>query len=47
LVNKKKVTLSIDAKIYDSYKDYCEKNAFLLSKKIENYMRDELKNEKN
>lgn len=47
LVNKKKVTLSIDAKIYDSFRAYCEKNAFLLSKKVEIYMREQVKNEKN
>jgi hypothetical protein len=46
LIKKKKVTFSIDAKIYDSYREFCEKNAFLLSKKIEIYMREELKNEK-
>ncbi|MBW2975197.1 hypothetical protein KY366_05760 [Candidatus Woesearchaeota archaeon] len=43
---KKKVTLSIDSKIYDNYKRYCEENAIMLSKKIELYMKKELeKNE--
>ena len=40
---KKKVTLSIDAKIYDKYQKYCEENAIMLSKKIENFMKGELK----
>jgi len=43
---KKKVTLSIDSKIYDSYRDYCEENAIMLSKKVEIFMKKELeKNE--
>ena len=43
---KKKVTLSIDSKIYGSYRDYCRENAILLSKKIEIFMKKELeKNE--
>ena len=37
---KKKVTLSIDENIYDSFQKYCEKNAIVLSKKIEIIMRD-------
>jgi len=46
-LGKKKVTLSIDSKVYDSYKEYCEKNAILLSKKIELFMKKELdENEK-
>ena len=46
-MGKKKVTLSIDSKVYDSYKEYCEKNAILLSKKIELFMKKELdENEK-
>lgn len=32
---KKKVTLSLEAKVYDEFKDFCEKNAIMLSKKIE------------
>ncbi len=34
-MTKKKVTLNIDSKVYDSFKDYCERNAIVLSKKIE------------
>ncbi len=43
---KKKVTLSIESKVYDNYKDHCEKNAIMLSKKIELFMGRELKQEK-
>ncbi|MEM4271810.1 MAG: hypothetical protein QXD13_01840 [Candidatus Pacearchaeota archaeon] len=32
---KKKVTLSIDSKVYDNFKKYCEENAIMLSKRIE------------
>ena len=34
-MTKKKVTLSIDSKTYEVFKAYCEKNAIVLSKKIE------------
>ena len=35
----KKVTLSIDAGVYDKYQRYCEDNAVMLSKSIEIFMR--------
>lgn len=41
-MGKKKVTLSIDSNVYDSYKKYCEENAIMLSKKIELFMKKEL-----
>ncbi len=43
---KKKVTLSVDAKIYDRYREYCNENAIMLSKKIELYMKKELEKAK-
>ncbi|MBR9705005.1 DNRLRE domain-containing protein [Candidatus Pacearchaeota archaeon] len=46
MVEKKKVTLSIDTKIYDDFQKYCEENAIMLSKKIELIMKDMLKNKK-
>ena len=42
----KKVTLSIDTSIYDSFKKYCEENAVMLSKKVEIWMKKELENQK-
>ena len=39
-MGKKKVTLSLDSKVYDQFKDYCEENAIMLSKKIEIWIRD-------
>ena len=38
---KKKVTLSIESNTYDKFQKYCEKNAIMLSKRIEIFM-DEL-----
>lgn len=32
---KKKVTLSIESKVYTDFQKYCEENAIMLSKKIE------------
>ena len=43
---KKKVTLSIDSSVYDNFQKYCEKNAIVLSKKIEIVMHDILELEK-
>ncbi len=43
---KKKVTLSIDSEVYDSYKKHCEENAIMLSKRIELFMKKELDDEK-
>ncbi len=42
MVNKR-VTLSVDSKIYNEYKKYCEEKGIILSKQFENFMRDELK----
>jgi len=40
--NKKAVTLSIDEEIYENYRNYCEKNGLILSKKVEIFMKEEL-----
>ncbi len=37
---QKKVTLSIDDKIYKDFQKYCESNAIMLSKKIEIVMKN-------
>lgn len=37
---KKKVTISLDVKTYDGFREYCDKNAILLSKKIELWITD-------
>lgn len=45
-MGKKKVTLSLDSKIYDKFRDYCDENAIMLSRKIELWIEEFLK-EKN
>jgi len=40
----KRATLSVDAKIYEEYKKYCDDNkGLIISKQFENLMRDKLK----
>lgn len=39
---KRKVTLSIDADVYDSYIKYCDENGFIVSKKVELFMKKEI-----
>lgn len=43
---QKKVTLSVDSNIYKKFQEFCEKNAIMLSKKIEICMEDIMKNKK-
>jgi len=45
-MSKKKVTLSIDSDIYNNFQKYCEENAIMLSKKIEIFMKELLKEKK-
>ncbi|HJX50003.1 MAG TPA: hypothetical protein VJ438_00910 [Candidatus Nanoarchaeia archaeon] len=42
LIRKQKATLSLNPEIYKRFKEYCEENAFMLSKKVENFMKGEL-----
>ncbi len=43
---KKKVTLSLDTGTYDEFRKFCEENAIMLSKKIELWIKDFLRNKK-
>ena len=43
---KKKVTLSIEEKVYNSFQKFCEKNGLMLSKKIELFMKKETEEKK-
>lgn len=43
----KRITLSVDAEIYEKYRDYCDRKGFIISKQIENFMRNELKKVEN
>lgn len=40
---KKKVTLSLEDSVYSDFQKYCEENAIMLSKKIEIFMKEFLK----
>jgi len=42
----KKITLSVDDKVYSKFQKYCQDNAIMLSKKIELFMKKELENGK-
>jgi len=42
---KKRVTLFVDSEIYDKFKEYCDKNGWVISKQFENFMEKELKKE--
>ena len=39
---KQKVTLSVDTDIYKKFQRYCDENAIMLSKRVENFMKGEL-----
>ena len=41
-MTKKKVTLSIDADVYDAYSEFCDENGFIVSKKVELFMKKEI-----
>jgi len=41
--SKKTVTLSIDEKVYEEYRKFCEENGFIISKQVEKFMKEELK----
>ncbi len=43
---KRKVTLSIDDNLYEKFHGYCEKNAIMMSRKIEIWMEEFLKKSK-
>ena len=46
-MGKKIISLSVDRKTYEEYKKICEKNGWILSKQIENFMVKEITNHKN
>jgi hypothetical protein len=42
-MGRKTVALSVDIEIYDRYKQHCEENSLILSRKFEAFMKQELK----
>ena len=41
---QKNVTLSLDESVYEKYKDFCKKNAVALSKSIEIFIQEKMRN---
>ncbi|MEM0360541.1 MAG: hypothetical protein QXK06_04370 [Candidatus Diapherotrites archaeon] len=41
---KKTVALSIEEKIYNNYKEHCDKEGIVLSRQVEKFMEKELAN---
>lgn len=42
---KRTITLSVDSKIYEDYKNICNKKGWILSKQFENFIVEEIKKE--
>ena len=42
---KRTITLSVDGKIYEDYKNICDKKGLILSKQFENFIVEEIKKE--
>lgn len=42
-ITNKRVTLSVDAKVYEKYKKYCEEKGIILSRQFELFVKDEIK----
>ena len=40
---KRTITLSVDSKIYEDYKNICDKKGWILSKQFENFIVEEIK----
>ncbi len=47
LMESKNVTLKVNSKVYDEYRDYCKKKGIIISKQFENFMLEELEKLKN
>jgi len=45
-MTNKRVTLSVDAKIYGEYKKYCGEKGIILSKQFELFMKEQLEKRK-
>jgi hypothetical protein len=42
-VSRKTVALHLDEEIYQEYRKFCQNNAIILSRKIDDFMKKELK----
>jgi hypothetical protein len=44
---QKRVTLSLDSKVYQDFQNFCEKNDIIVSKRIERLIEEHIKHGKN
>ena len=42
-MDSKNVTLRVDSKIYDKYRDFCKKKGLLVSRQVEIMMEEQMK----
>lgn len=42
---KKKISMTIDEDVFESFKNYCSKNGMKISTKVETLMRETVKNQ--
>jgi hypothetical protein len=45
-MGRKTVALSLDEDVYEAYQKYCEKHSLILSRKVERFMEEQLKEDK-
>jgi len=45
-MTKTKLTLSIDEKVLEEYKNYCEKEGLIISRQVEKFIEEQLKKKK-
>ena len=43
---QKRITLSVDSKVYEEFQKFCEENDVIISKRVERLMNKELENKK-
>jgi len=39
----KSITLKVDSKVYDGYREHCKEKGLIVSKQFENFIKEELK----
>ncbi len=45
-MSSKNITLKVDEKLYDLYKEYCKKKGLIISRQFEIFVEEELKKNK-
>lgn len=45
-MGSKNITLKVDKKLYDTYKEYCKKKGLVISRQFEIFVEEELKKNK-